>query len=159
MQQKPSSNETASPQEVRQIAALVSRLLSHYWTAADREETRQAQIEDWVMDLRQFGSEAVARACGRWRLTQNRRPTPADIVKLAIEERTLIAESEEVAKSGKKPYAGMTYGEKQEFHTNVYAFRRIVLGADDTTSPCDLEGKWYRGEARRPLLQVGESSV
>ncbi len=98
------------------------------------------------MDLRQFGSEAVARACGRWRLTQDRRPTPANIVKLAVEERKFIAESEEMQKSGKKPYAMMTEAERQVFHTNIYAFRRVVLGADDTTSPCDPKGEWYRAD-------------
>lgn len=71
---------------MREIAALVTRLLSHYWTAADREETRVAQIEDWLDDLREFGSEIVDEACTSWRRGQKHRPTPADIRKLAIEE-------------------------------------------------------------------------
>ncbi len=111
-------------------------------------ETRQAQIEDWVMDLREYGSEAISRACGRWRITQRNRPTPADIVKLAIEERNLIEVSEEGVVAGKKPYANMTEGEKLAWHTDVYAFRQVVLGVspDEHTSPCDTKGRWYRAD-------------
>ena len=132
-----------SSTERRQIAALVSRLLSHYWTADDREETRESQIEDWITDLHQFGAEVVSRACGRWRLTQNRRPTPADIVKLAIEERDTLGIEHQGSTSGKKPYAAMTDDEKRAWHTDVYAFRRVCLGIFEQTSPCDTKGKWY----------------
>jgi len=131
--------------ERRQIASLISRLLSHYWTAADRPETREAQIEDWIIDLHQFGAEAVARACGRWRITEHRRPTPADIVKLAIEEQDVIAisEAKEGPAKGKKPYAAMTEAEKLDWHTDVYAFRRVYLDIYDTTSPPDPKGARY----------------
>ncbi len=135
----PQTNST----ERRQIAALVSRLLSHYWTADDREETREAQIEDWILDLEQFGSDIVSRATGRWRLTENRRPTPADIVKIAIEERDTLRLDERGPRDGKKPYAQMTEAEKQAWHTDVYAFRRVVLGIYEATSPCDTKGRWY----------------
>lgn len=82
MPQKPTSVE---------IAALIARLLSHYWTGEDRIETRQAQIEDWIEDLIEFDLAAVAEACQQWRRTERRRPAPAEIRKLAAEEQWRIA--------------------------------------------------------------------
>jgi hypothetical protein len=37
----------------------------------------------------------------------------------------------------------MTDNERQAWHTDVYAFRRVVLGSNDKISPCDPDGKWY----------------
>lgn len=128
---------------VRQVASLVTRLLNHYWTANEPEEVRRAQVEDWIEDLVQFGPEVVSRACGRWRLTQNRRPTPADIVKLAIEERDQLGIEEEGPAPGKKKYGQMSEAEKRAWHTDVYAFRRVCLGIFEQTSPPDPTGKWY----------------
>lgn len=66
---------------------MVSRLLSHYWTATDPVEVRQAQIEDWLDDLREFGPLVVEEACRRWRRQPGgKRPTPGDIRTLCIEE-------------------------------------------------------------------------
>jgi hypothetical protein len=65
----------------------VAKLLSHYWTAADPAEVRQAQLKDWVDDLLEFGPEIAEEACTRWRRQPGgRRPTPGDIRTLAIEE-------------------------------------------------------------------------
>jgi hypothetical protein len=62
------------------IGTLITRLMSHYWTANDSPEARQMQIEDWVTDLREFGAQAVGDACDRWRRQPGgRRPTPGDI--------------------------------------------------------------------------------
>jgi hypothetical protein len=134
---------------VRQIASLISRLLSHYWTAADREETRQAQIEDWIVDLRQFGAEAVARACGRWRITEHRRPTPADIVKLAIEERDLIAPENGEA----SPIRGGHFAsyEAEDAYAREIGFasalaRRDAIAASKQTM---LDGDWNHPERSR----------
>jgi len=81
---RPSSSET----ELMKIGALVSRLMSHYWTADDSEDSRRMQLEDWVGDLREFGSAIVGDACDRWRrLPGGKRPTPGDIRAFAIEER------------------------------------------------------------------------
>jgi hypothetical protein len=67
----------------------VSRLLSHYWTAADDEATRQAQVEDWIDDLVEFDLSIIVEACTRWRRQPGgRRPTPGDIRKFCIEEQT-----------------------------------------------------------------------
>ncbi len=60
--------------------------MSHYWTADDHPAVRQAQIEDWLEDLCEFGVELVRFACADWRRSQTRRPTPADIRLLAIAE-------------------------------------------------------------------------
>lgn len=73
----------------RQIASLVARLLSHFWTADDPPAMREAQIGDWIEDLIQFGPDTVSRACGEWRRTQSKRPTIADIRKLCIEDRQI----------------------------------------------------------------------
>ena len=70
----------------REIAALIARLLAHYWTADDPEASRKAQILDWIEDLVEFGTDIVSVACGEWRRTQIKRPTPADIRRLAISE-------------------------------------------------------------------------
>lgn len=81
MPRKPSARDTAS------IAAIVSRLLSHYWAADDPLETRKAQIEDWLEDLVEFEPDVVNDACSRWRRQPgNRRPTPGDIRAFASEE-------------------------------------------------------------------------
>ncbi len=55
-----------------------------------------------------------------------------------------------------KSYALMTEGERWNWHSEVYAFRRVVLGAspDEKTSPPDPEGVYFnedlvRAAARR----------
>lgn len=44
-----------------------------------------------------------------------------------------------------KPYLSMTNAEKWDWHTGVYAFRRIHLGVhrDEHTSPVDTDGIWF----------------
>jgi hypothetical protein len=80
----------SSTQDLRQqrasIAALIARLLSHYWAGDDPPETRRAQAEDWIEDLLDFDLGIVAEACAQWRRGMSRRPTPADIRRLAIAE-------------------------------------------------------------------------
>lgn len=47
---------------------------------------RQAQVEDWLEDLIEFGPAVVADACREWRRSPiNRRPVPGEIRKLCIE--------------------------------------------------------------------------
>lgn len=50
------------------------------------------QVEDWLDDLVHFGPDIVAEACARWRIGQNRRPTPHDVIAIAI---TLQREADE----------------------------------------------------------------
>ena len=67
----------------------MTRLLFHYWTADDSPEARQAQIEDWIEDLIEFGPRIVADACQEWRRGHDRRPTPSDIRGLCKETRPI----------------------------------------------------------------------
>ena len=75
-------SETGSDR--RQKAAMVSRLLSHFWTADDHPEMRAGQIEDWLTDLGGYSLDVLAEACARWRIAESRRPTIADIHKLCV---------------------------------------------------------------------------
>ncbi len=75
-----------SPDVDRAVAGIVAGLLLHYYSPGDLSEAaRQAMARDWVEDLREFGPAIAADACREWRRTQERRPTPADIRKLAID--------------------------------------------------------------------------
>jgi hypothetical protein len=44
-----------------------------------------------------------------------------------------------------KPYSTMTEAERWAWHSEVYAFRRVILGASATerTSPPDPDGRWF----------------
>ena len=59
--------------------------------------------------------------------------------------------------------ADMTNDEKLEWHSEVYAFRRVRLGIsrDDRTSPPDPDGKWFNeamvDEAERAMRQKSEA--
>lgn len=78
----PTPSMPARPSERREKAALISRLLSHFWTADDPQAARQAQIEDWLEDLAEFSPEVVAEACRDWRRWNEKRPTIAGILAL-----------------------------------------------------------------------------
>lgn len=67
-------------------AALIGRLLAHYWTTNEPQEVRRAIAEDWLEDLGEFPAGVVEAACREWRRTQTRRPTPADIRTLCVAE-------------------------------------------------------------------------
>lgn len=82
----------------RQVAGLIVRLLLHFWAPSDLSDAaRKAMAADWVDDLREFGPDIVSVACGEWRRAQSKRPTIADIRRLAIEEQTRRAEHQELA--------------------------------------------------------------
>ncbi len=80
------SSTSDLPRRRKEIAALIARLLGHYWTADDDPASRRAQAEDWIDDLVEFEVGDVQNACREWRQSQTRRPTPADIRLLAIAE-------------------------------------------------------------------------
>lgn len=61
--------------------------MSHYWASDTPTEIRREMAMDWLDDLREFGPDIVSGACGAWRRSQTRRPTPADIRALCIRER------------------------------------------------------------------------
>lgn len=70
----------------RQIASLIGRLLVHYWTENMPASMREAQAQDWLEDLREFGPGVVSAACTEWRQKPGgKRPTPGDIRVLCIE--------------------------------------------------------------------------
>jgi hypothetical protein len=81
--QTPWNVETARPQ--RERAALIARLLNHFWTAADPPAVRQAQIEDWLEDLREFAYDDISAACRDWRRAHTKRPSIAEIRNLCRE--------------------------------------------------------------------------
>jgi len=73
-------------QQRASISSLIARLMNHYWTGDDPPEIRRAQAEDWIDDLVELGPDIVAFACGEWRRTKSKRPTPAEIRIIAIAE-------------------------------------------------------------------------
>ena len=68
--------------------------MSHYWLATEPEPVRRTQLEDWLEDLSEFSTAAVADACREWRQTKSKRPTPADIRKLCIVSQNRRRETE-----------------------------------------------------------------
>jgi hypothetical protein len=68
------------------MASLITRLLSHYWTADDPEASRRAQIGDWLTDLGKFGPEILSMVAGQWRVREPHRPTIAGIHRLCLDE-------------------------------------------------------------------------
>lgn len=77
------------------MAAIIARLLLHYWAGEMSDQARAAVAQDWLADLREFGPEIVSIACGNWRRAENRRPTIADIRRLAIDARREAGEASE----------------------------------------------------------------
>jgi hypothetical protein len=51
----------------------------------------------------------------------------------------------EAALPDRKPYAQLTESERWQWHSEVYAFRRVVLKTpiEEKTSPCDPSGDWF----------------
>ena len=87
----PQRNSSKAPSEAlkrdKLIAEQIWRLMTHYWIADDSSEVRQAQIEDWLEDMAEFGPEIVRQACAEWRQTQTRRPAPAELRTIAVQIR------------------------------------------------------------------------
>lgn len=86
-----------SEQERRELAEMISRLLSHYWTPDDDPAIRRAQMRDWIEDLSEFPLALVAEACRDWRRQPGgRRPTPGDIYQLCAAEQTRLRRHQDV---------------------------------------------------------------
>ncbi len=89
------SSTSDSHKRRQEIAALIARLMGHYWTADDDPASRRAQAEDWIDDLIEFDVGDVQNACVEWRRSQSRRPTPSDVRLIAIaEQRNRLARIE-----------------------------------------------------------------
>jgi len=83
----PSLQPSSLSADDRHVAALIARLLLHFWTPQDLSDgARKAMAADWLEDLREFGPAIVAEACARWRRAESKRPAIADIRRLCIEE-------------------------------------------------------------------------
>lgn len=146
------------------MAALVTRLLSHYWTADDHEAIRKAQVIDWLHDMMAFDVEVFAEACSRWRIKETHRPVIADIFKLCEEvaemrqpaavwtlppprdagfpskaDRDYLRKKLRADKGG-VGYSKLTVEEKWRWHSYDYAFRRLALSDDN--SPIDPDRQW-----------------
>lgn len=76
---------------------------------------REAQALDWLDDLREFGAEIVSVACMEWRRSQTKRPTPAEIRRLCIEEQN--RQRERVAITG--PEDTDVYARSVGFESNA----------------------------------------
>jgi hypothetical protein len=109
-------NSTASTAN-REIAATISRLLAHFWTADDPPAVRQAQIEDWLEDLREFGPAIVVDACREWRRTKTRRPAPSEIRLMCIAAQRELAER--LALPPSSPIAMEEYARSVGFSSHV----------------------------------------
>jgi hypothetical protein len=151
----------SSPAAVREIAAIVSKLLSHFWTADDPAATRQAQISDWIADLEEFSLEIVAKACAEWRRRPGaRRPLPGDIRAICIELRELRSVPPKSTRSGMFPseehhaelrhriheqgLAPLPNQDRLEWHAYDYAWRIERLDDHTPRSPIDRNGDHYR---------------
>jgi len=74
---------------VREIAALVTALLTHYGTTNEPAAVRRREMQDWLDDLVEFDVDIVADACTDWRRRPGgRRPTPGDIRSLCVERQS-----------------------------------------------------------------------
>ena len=85
-------------------AALIGRLLAHYWTTNEPQEVRRAIAEDWLEDLDEFPAGVVEAACREWRRAQTRRPTPADIRTLCIAEQQAEREHQLAIADRRQPW-------------------------------------------------------
>lgn len=47
---------------------------------------RRAQAEDWIADLAEYSAGAVREGCARWRRSETRRPTIAELRPIIAEE-------------------------------------------------------------------------
>ena len=79
--------------DLKSITARVTVLLSSYFEKTMDISTSDALLENWVDHLAAYPYWVVEYACSRWERTERRKPTPADIVKLAS-DRVLMCRDE-----------------------------------------------------------------
>lgn len=69
----------------RQVAAIVTRLLNHYFLPEKPAEVWQQEIEDWIADLAEFGIATVREACDEYRRRgDSNRPLPGQIRQICL---------------------------------------------------------------------------
>jgi hypothetical protein len=149
--------------------------LSHYWTADDPAEVRQAQLKDWVDDLLEFGPEIVEEACTRWRRQPGgRRPTPGDIRAYCVEEqqdRARVGDALEAAREHKARHAaaesarGRAMQHEGRSILNAYAQRNgypdidayaLAMGIDHSEACCRVIAEGAAA-ASGPLARAANS--
>lgn len=81
----------------------MAALLTHYWAATEPAAVRQAQLQDWIEDLAEFGPELVSEACKEYRRGPDhaRRPLPGDIrmicIRIRVADATRVADRKAIA--------------------------------------------------------------
>jgi hypothetical protein len=69
-----------APADPQHVAARVAALLAHYWVGAMPDGLQSVIAADWIEDLAGFPAHVVDEACRRWRRSEERKPTPAQIL-------------------------------------------------------------------------------
>jgi len=79
----------SSPDCIREVAAIITRLFNLYPTGDEPAEVRQAVAEAWLEELVEFDVQIVDEICREWRRGQTRRPTLAEIYRHCKEGQAL----------------------------------------------------------------------
>jgi hypothetical protein len=118
-----------------EIVGRVVTMMQHYYTPESYLSIRREQYIDWGELLQEVPGFAFTAACGEWIKRHTRRPTPADILKLA----------EQLAGS-----------ELREYFDLKDAYKNAPeLG--DTEPTFDSNGKRIGGEERDEELAAGDT--
>jgi len=72
------------------IKARIATLLSHYFQATTNSDINQMVGTDWIDCLAVFPNECIKEAVNWWRDNETKKPTPANIRKLAIKSFGII---------------------------------------------------------------------
>jgi hypothetical protein len=135
----PSKNAAATALNERLIAERVSVLLSHYWTADEPAALREAQLGDWIDDLSRFPASLVADSCKRWRMTDRRKPTPADIVGFCLEAQNDTAHADDARNRYKTTSTAAELREYESERNQKYVeaaeWRRAYLAGEIDGTP------------------------
>lgn len=103
--------------DLKSITARVTVLLSNYFEKSVSQDTADALLENWVDHLADFPYWVVDYACRRWEKMDRRKPTPADIVKLASDRMLMCRDELERRYQSKlpppEPHAPLTLEEKR----------------------------------------------
>ena len=138
-QPAPLQNGSGTALNDRLIAERISTLLSHFWTADDPPAIREAQLGDWIDDLSRFPAPLVADACKRWRMTDRRKPTPADIVGFCLEAQNDTAHADDARNRYKTTSAAAELREYESERNQKYVeaaeWRRAYLAGEIDGTP------------------------
>lgn len=74
-----------APAKGDDLTGRITVLLSHFFVAKMPAQVWAKLIEDWVRALSEFPMWAIEAACDSWMASEERKPTPAAIRRLAVE--------------------------------------------------------------------------